>query len=415
MSAEQSLRPGDLDLGNPETFWHGPPYAYFEMLRRDAPVSWNPPAKKDFGLGPIDEGFFVITKHEDAVRISKDPSTWSSHEGTIFIQDREKEAMEGLRLMMINQDPPKHSETRRTVSRGFTPKMVRVLEEQIRAKATKIVDDVIDRGECEFVSELAAELPLLLICELLGVPVEDRRRIYNWSNDMIGGEDPEMSDRAKQEAAAAESYVYAQALATEKRAAPDDTLISKFVVGSDGERAVSEDEIANFFIILQAAGSETTRNTTTHAIRLFCDHPDQLALLRSDMENLLPKAVEEILRVSAPVIVMRRTAMKDTEVRGVDMKKGAKVGLYYASFNRDEEVFDRPNEFDITRDPNPHLTFGIGQHFCLGANLARMQLRCILREIYTRLDDIEIVGEPNQQRSALIDGIKSMQVRFAAR
>lgn len=330
----QSFGPGDLDLGNPDTYRDGPPYDYFEMLRREDPVHWNPPSKTDFGLGAINQGFFAITKHEDAVRISKNPGLWSSYEGSIFLDDRQPEILEGMRMMLINQDPPEHNENRRIVSRGFTPRMVQKLEEQIREKATGIVDAVIDRGECEFVSELAAELPLLLICELAGIPKEDRRKIYDWSNKMIGGEDPEMSDRATQEAAAAESWVYAQDLAAQKRAAPDETLISKFVMGSDGERGVSADQIANFFILLEAAGSETTRNATSHAVRLFQDHPDQLALLRSDMENFLPKATEEILRVSAPVIVMRRTAMADTTVRGVEMKKGTKVGMFYASLNR---------------------------------------------------------------------------------
>lgn len=404
--------PAELDLGDPATFHHGLPYEFFRRLRHEDPVHWNPPAKVDFGLGPIEEGFFAITRYDDALEISKKPELWSSYEGSIFLADRDEDALAGLRMMMINQDPPQHTRSRRVVSRGFTPRMVQELERNIRTKARDVVGAVADKGECEFVSDLAAELPLLLICELLGVPVEDRRQIYDWSNQMIGGEDPELSDRTGQEAAAAQSWAYAQELAAAKRAKPDETLISKFLRGSDGEDAVPADEIANFFILLQAAGSETTRNATTHAIRLFCEFPDQLALLRSDLEARLPGAVEEILRFAPSVIVMRRTAMADTEVRGVPIQKGQKIGMFYASFNRDESVFGAPDTFDITRDPNPHLTFGIGQHFCLGANLARMQLQCILREIYSQLDDIEIVGELNPQRSALIDGIKSMQVRF---
>ena len=415
MSGNRRLRPGDIDLGHPDAFQDGQPFAYFEVLRREAPVHWNPPHGQDCGLGPIHEGFFVLTRYADGVEVSRRPELFSSFDGTSALADREPEEIAAMRQMMINQDPPEHNAYRRRVSSGFTPRMVQTLEEGIREKAREIVGAVAREGHCEFVEDLAAELPLILICELLGVPQEDRYRIFAWSNQMVGGEDPEVSSPELQQSAAMQSWAYAEELAAAKRAAPDDSLISRFLRGADSEEGVSPEEIAFFFILLQSAGSETTRNATTHGVRLFCEHPDQLALLRSDLERYLPSAVEEVLRVSSPVIMMRRTATADTEIRGVTIARGQKIGMYYGSFNRDEEVFERPNDFDITRDPNPHVAFGVGQHFCLGANLARMQLRCIFREIYTQLDGLEVVGPPRLQRGALIDGVRAMPVRFSRR
>jgi len=409
------LRPGDLDLGHPDTFRDGHPFDYYRVLRREAPVHWNPPHGKDFGLGPIRQGFFAVTRHADVIHVSRNPELFSSYAGSVFIHDHDAERLAGLRLMFLNQDPPAHVQSRAAVSRAFTPRMVDGLEPRIRRYARALVETVAQKGECEFVSEVAADLPLTLICEMLGIPHEDRHLVFDWSNRMVGGEDPEMSDAAGQAAAAAESWAYAQQLAAAKRARPDDTLFSRFVNGSDGARAVSEDEIANFFILLQAAGSETTRNATTLAVMLLVEHPAQQARLRANLEGLLPSAVEEIVRYSSPVIVMRRTATRETELGGQPMRAGDKVALYYGACNRDEDVFDDADTFDVGRSPNPQLGFGIGQHFCLGANLARMQLRASLREVLTQLDDIEIVGTPKRQRGTLIAGVKELHLRFRAR
>jgi cholest-4-en-3-one 26-monooxygenase len=324
----------------------------------------------------------------------------------------DEQAMAGQRLMLLVMDPPQHVKYRRLVQRGFTPRMVDKLEPTIRLYARAAVDRVARKGECEFVEELACELPLQLICELMGIPREERRQIFDWSNQLIGGDDPEMR-AADPTAVAAQMWMYANKLAAAKKANPDQTLISAYVNGSVEGEAITEAEFNNFFLMLSVAGNETTRNATSQFVRVMSEHPDQWALLKTDVDRYLPGAIEEALRFASPVLHFRRTAMEDAEIRGQRIRKGDKVYLSYPSVNRDEEVFGPTSmQFDITRPNNDHLAFGIGEHFCLGANLARMQLRCILREVVTRLPDLELVGRPAFQRSSLIAGIKRMPVRY---
>ncbi len=409
-----SLRPGDLDLSNPDVFvtHGGPPHDYLAMLRRDAPISWNPAPAQGEGLTPVKQGFWVLSKYEDVHAVSRNPKLFSSFEGGPFVWDMDEQAMAGQRLMLIAMDPPQHVKYRRLVQRGFTPRLVDKLEPTIRKHARAAVDRVVRKGECEFVEELACELPLTLICELMGIPVEDRRQIFEWSNALIGGEDPDMRVE-NQMAVAAQMWMYANKLAAEKKAKPDDTLISAYVNGSVEGEAITEAEFNNFFLLLAVAGNETTRNATSQFVRLMHEHPDQWALLTSDVERYLSGAIEEALRFAPPVLHFRRTALEDTEIRGQRIRKGDKVYLSYPSVNRDEEVFGPTSmRFDITREKNDHLAFGIGEHFCLGANLARMQLACILREVATRMPDLQLVGRPAFQRSSLIAGIKRMPVRF---
>jgi cytochrome P450 len=290
--------------------------------------------------------------------------------------------------------------------------MVADLEPRIRAHSRRVVDNVAHKGGCEFVTELACELPLILICELMGIPEEDRKQMFDWSNALIGGDDPEMNAGADSKQVSIQMWMYANALAQKKREQPDDTLISKYVNGEVEGSKISDFELNNFFVLLAVAGNETTRNATSHFMRLMSEHPDQFELLKTDVDRLLPGAIEESLRFSPPVVAFRRTALVDNELRGVAIRKGDKVVLSYPSANRDEEVFADPERFDIRRSPNNHIAFGIGEHFCLGANFARMQLRCILRELLTRLPDIHVVGAPKRQRSNLIHGIREMRVEF---
>ena len=408
-----SLKPGDIDLSDPDTFANGQPFEYYALLRREAPVLWQPPGSHLSNGMPIKQGFFVITKHADIAHISRSPRLFSSYAGGAFVGDPEEEDLAGMRAMLLNMDPPEHQKYRRLVGRGFTPRMIQELEPKICAHAKRIVDEVADKGECDFVDDLAVELPLILICELMGVPEQDRRQVFSWANRLIGADDPDMSPSAEDvKAAAIEMWMYSDRIAEEKKSSPDDTLVCKYVHGEvDGER-ISQFQLNNFFLLLSVAGTETTRNATTHAMRLFCANPDQYDLLRSDVDRYLPGAIEEVLRYSPSVIAFRRTATQDTELRGVKIRAGQKVVVYYPSGNRDEEVFDEPDRFDITRSPNDHITFGVGEHFCLGANLARMQLRCILREILTRLPDMEIAEPPRRARNALVDAVKEMRVRF---
>jgi len=406
-------RLGTISLFDPDSYQGGPPHAYLRRLRREAPVCWHEkPGPEVKCSAKLDGGYWVISKYQDVVDISRNPHTFSSYIGTCFLMDPGPEDMPGLQAQLVNMDPPGHVKYRRLVQRGFTPRMVAELEPRIRAHARRVVDNVARKGSCDFVTELACELPLILICELMGIPEEDRKQIFDWSNALIGTDDPEMSTGANAMESATQMWLYSNALAQRKRENPDDTLISKYLHGEVDGMKISEFEFNNFFLLLSVAGNETTRNGTSQFMRLMFEHPDQFALLKTDVDRLLPGAIEEALRFAPPVLAFRRTALEDTEIRGVRIAKGDKVVMSYPSANRDEDVFPEPDRFDIRRSPNHHLSFGIGEHFCLGANFARMQLRCILREVITRLPDIRMVAPPKFQRSNLIQGIREMRVEF---
>ena len=406
--------PGALDLSDPDVVvrYGGPPHGYLRRLRREAPVCWHPAPAEPRGVLPVREGYFVVSKHADVVHVSRHPRLFSSAQGSHLIGDMAEEDLAGMRTQLIGMDPPQHVKYRRLVQRGFTPRMVAKLEPRIRACAREVVDRVAARGECEFVEDLASELPLTLICELVGVPHEDRKKIFEWSNQLVGADDPEQQGGPDPREVAVQMWLYSNELAERKRAAPDDTLMSTYVHSEvDGEK-ISTVEINHFFVLLAVAGNETTRNATSHFVRVLGEQPEALAALRADVDGRLPGAIEEVLRCSPPVMYFRRTATADTEIRGTRIRAGQKVYLSYASANRDEDVFRDPDRFDIRREPNDHLAFGIGEHYCLGANLARMQLRCILRELLTRLPDLALAGPAAIQRGTLIHGVKRMPVRF---
>ena len=405
--------PGTISLFDPDTYQGGPPHAYLRRLRREAPVCWHPqPGPEVKCNSKLDAGYWVLSKYQDVIDVSRNPQLYSSYAGTAFLFDPKPEDVPALQTQLINMDPPGHVKYRRLVQRGFTPRMVAELEPRIRAHARRIVDNVARKGSCEFVTELACELPLILICELMGIPEEDRQQIFDWSNALIGGDDPEMTVGSDPMQVSIAMWMYSNTLAQKKREQPDDTLISKYLHGEVDGMKISEFEFNNFFLLLSVAGNETTRNATSQFMRLMSEHPDQFELLKTDVDRLLPGAIEEALRFSPPVVAFRRTALADTEIRGVRIAKGDKVVLSYPSANRDEEVFPDPDRFDIRRTPNHHLSFGIGEHFCMGANFARMQLRSILREVVTRLPDIRVVKPPKFQRSNLIHGIREMRVEF---
>lgn len=411
------MQPGDLDLFDVDNFSEGFPHEYFAMLRRDDPVHWQPPPPpaqtNTDGPMPVQGGFFAITKHSDVVEVSRRPDVFSSEVGGTNLHDPEKDQLASLRQIMINMDPPKHAKYRRIVARTFTPRAVQEIEPAIRRHSTRVVDEVARDGSCEFVTQLASELPLILICEFLGFPQKDRHKVFDWSNRMIGFDDPDMTEGAEDRTAASlELYMYANEIAAQKRAEPDGTLVSKLINGDVEGVSLTEHEFNSFVLLLAVAGNETTRNATSHGMRLLHDHPEQRETLRSDLETHLPTFVEEILRFSPSVIHFRRTATEDAEIRGVKVPKGSKVAMFYSSANRDGDVFANPDTFDVTRDPNPHLAFGVGEHFCLGASLARMQLRCIFREIVSRLPDIHLSAPLRRMRGNFIDGVKEMPVRF---
>jgi cholest-4-en-3-one 26-monooxygenase len=406
-------RPGTLSLFDPDTYRAGPPHGYLARLRREAPVCWHErPGPEVKSQAKLDSGYWVLSKYQDLIDVSRNPHLFSSQAGTCFLMDPPEAELPGLQAMLVNMDPPGHVKYRRLIQRGFTPRMVGELEPRIRAHAKRIVDNVAQKGHCEFVTELACELPLILICELMGIPNEDRKQMFDWSNTLIGGDDPEMGTGMDPMQASVQMWMYSNALAQKKREQPDDTLISKYVNGEVEGQKISDFELNNFFVLLAVAGNETTRNATSHFMRLMSEHPEQFALLKTDVDRFLPGAIEEALRFSPPVVAFRRTALADTTMRGVAIRKGDKVLMSYPSANRDEEVFAEPDRFDIRRSPNHHIAFGIGEHFCLGANFARMQLRCILREVITRLPDIHVTRPPKLQRSNLIAGIREMHVEY---
>jgi cytochrome P450 len=301
------------------------------------------------------------------------------------------------------------------VSRGFTPRAIRDLEPHTHQIVGAILDRVAPKGGCDFVTDVAAELPLQVIAEFLGVPPEDRHKLFHWSNRLIGSEDPEYG-ASQQEArgAAIEMFVYANGLAEERRRAPGEDLVSAILHGEVAGERITMPEFDSFFLLLAIAGNETTRNLISHGMWLLIQHPEARERLIRE-PGLLPCAVEEMLRYRPPVMYFRRTATRDVELRGQRIRAGQKVTLWYPSANRDEEVFASPDVFDIARTPNNHLAFGVGEHFCLGSHLARLEIRVIFEHLLRRLPDIELDGEPSYLRSHFIDGVKSMPVRFTPR
>jgi cytochrome P450 len=404
MTTEQ-LTLADVDLVTPDVYLKGVPHDMYSVLRREAPVyrHWEPE-------GP---GFWVLTKYDDVVAVSMDQNMFSSWRGGTNIGDMPEEALNMIRMLMLNMDPPQHTKYRRLVSKGFTPKIVRDLEDHIRRLTTSILDEVIERGECDFVTDIAAELPLQVILEMMGVPNEDRHLIFDLSNRLIGADDQEYSS-APEEArmAGMEMFMYAQVMGADRRACPQEDVVSTLVHAEiEGER-LSEPEFNAFFLLLSVAGNETTRNLISGGMLALFENPDQFEKLKSD-PSLMFTAVEEMLRWVTPVMYFRRTAQRETEIRGVKIAEGDKVCMYYGSANRDEEYFPDGDVFDITRNPNPHVAFGPGgAHFCLGANLARLEIKVMFEEIIKRMPDIELAGEPQRLRSNFIAGIKHMPVRF---
>jgi cholest-4-en-3-one 26-monooxygenase len=393
----------DIDLSDPDAFVDGIPHAAFRRLRVEAPVYWQPEK--------VGRGFWAVTRYEDLMAISKDPLTFSSARGGTNIFEVPEEDMSMLRLLMLNMDPPKHNKFRRLVSTGFTARMVTQLEPHVRAICADLVDNVIKRESFDFVTEVAAELPLLVIAQLLGVPAADRHKVFEWSNSLVGFDDPEYNTSLETgKIASAQMWAYANQLANERKEHPLGDLVSVLMQAEvDGDR-LSEMEFDSFFLLLAVAGNETTRNLISGGMRALIEHPEERARLVADPARL-STGIEELLRWVSPLIHFRRTATRDVEMHGQTIREGDKVVIFYPSANMDERVFVNPQTFDVGRTPNDHLAFGIGEHFCLGANLARLEIRLIFEELLRRLPDLEFAGPVRRLRSNFINGIKAMPVR----
>jgi len=397
-----------IDLYSPDTYAQSMPYDTFAQLRRESPVYWqNEPG------GP---GYWALMRYEDIVTVSSDNVLFSSHLGGTNLEDASPEGLAMVRTMMVNMDPPQHTKYRKLVSTGFTPKMIASMEPHVREITRAIVDDVAGRGECDFVTDIAARLPLHVIAEMMGVPQDMHEQVFNWSNRLIGFSDPEYSTSQEDaQQAAMEMFMYANTLAVDRKANPRDDLVSVLINAEvEGER-LTEADFDGFFLLLAVAGNETTRNLMSGAILALMEHPEQRQRLIDD-PSLMPLAVEEFLRWGSPLIYFRRTASRDTEVGGQKIREGEKVAVYYPSGNRDEAIFENGDQFDITREVNPHMAFGGGgNHFCLGASLARLEIRCMFEELLTRLPDMELAGPVSRLRSNFINGIKHIPVRYTPR
>jgi cytochrome P450 len=406
-SKERAIPAAGVDLGHPDTYVDGVPYETFARLRRDAPVAWvAEPAYEGFDGGP---GFWAVTRHADIVEVSRHPEIYSSHVGATFLRDQRPRDLAGLQQMMLNLDPPDHSKLRKIVSRVFTPKMVNGMFESVSRHAHDIVAALGSDTEIDLVAKVSAEMPLLVLADLLGVPADDRHLLYSWTNRMVGLDDPAYGGRAAFLSAFQEMFAYAEEQTELRRRTPGRDVWSLIVNAEvDGER-LTLDELQRFFQLLMIAGNETTRNLLTGAVLTLAAHPDQWAEVRADPELLKP-AIEEILRFHPPVMQFRRTAVSEAELGGQRIRAGDKVVVFYVSGNRDEVVFADPDRFDIHRNPANHLAFGSGTHFCLGNSLARLEVRVLLEALFARFPRMRPAGPAQRFRSNFINGYRELPV-----
>ena len=445
------------EIFHPQTYAHAVPYARFADLRRTAPVCWiDEPA---IGAWPAGPGYWGVFKHADVKRVLRDPQTFSSHLGGTQIRDPETAADLGfVRAMMLNQDPPAQSRLRRIVAAAFTPRAIRRLEETIADRARVLVDAVLPAGRADFV-EVAADLPVWTLARIMGVPDEDRHLLYDWANRVIGYQDADYAGLSTADAAAlsplgraalaerpasmtrpdgrplnprsrvglADMYAYAHGLAKATADATDAAAAAAVVTSAEDPEndatpagivprllaeGLTDDEFENMFFLFAVAGNETLRNGIPGALLTLLQHPEQLAALRRDPEARLDTAVDELLRYWPPVMQFRRTATCDVTLGGREIRAGDKVVVYHASANRDETVFSDPDRLDLTRTPNDHVSFGFGPHYCLGAHLARTQMRAMLGQVLTRMPDLRPDGEPIRLTSNFQNGLKHLPVRW---
>ena len=401
--------PAGFDFTDPDMYVTRVPAEELAELRRTAPVWWN--AQPRGASGFDDEGYWVVTRHADVLEVSRRSDIYSSQEKTAIIRHGapvSEESLQMQRLILLNLDPPVHTKLRGIVSRGFTPRAIGNLRDALAERAGRIVQGALDGGTGDFVSDVACELPLQAIAELLGIPQEDRRKIFAWSNEMIGYDDPGYGGDSQ--AAAAELVGYSMAMAEDRRTCPRDDIVTRLVHAEVDGGHLSPDEFGFFMILLSVAGNETTRNAISHGMLAFLDNPDQWELFRAGRPQ---SAVDEIVRWATPVTVFQRTALEDTTLGGQQIRAGQRVGLFYRSANFDEAVFDDPGRFDIRRSPNPHLGFGgTGTHYCLGVNLARLEIELIFNAIADGMPGIQKAGEVERLRSGWLNGIKRLPVTY---
>jgi cytochrome P450 len=399
-----------IDLSDHDAFLDGVPHDWFALLRREDPVHWNDE--------PTGRGFWAVTRYEDIRTVHRSPEIYSSEIGGTSLEDLEPEHIEA-RKSMIDMDPPGHDELRAIVNRRFTPRAVLVWEDQVRKVANEVLDVALPKREFDFVHEIASEIPMQVFAEILGVPQSERREIIEIGDRLLGNADPEYAADSDDDAhrhlpfsspAALEMFAFGRRLAEERRREPRDDIMTQLV-----QAGLTQREMDVYFVLLATAGNETTRHTITHGLIALLEHPDQMELLRSDPAGLGKTATEEMLRWATPVHHFRRTAAVDTTLGGKSIAAGDKVTTWFVSGNRDEAMFQEPDRFDVTRSPNPHMTFGPGGiHHCLGAHLAKMEIRITFEELFRRGVEFELAGPPERLRSNFFNGIKRLPVRVTS-
>jgi cholest-4-en-3-one 26-monooxygenase len=403
--------PEGFDFTDPELYEKRLPHPEWAQLRKTEPIHWVQQA--DPGCdGFDDEGYWVVSKHEDIKEISRrtneEFSTWENTAIPRFAPGTDRSIIDMMRFLLLNQDGEEHKKHRRIISKGFTPRNVEKLRESLAARAKDIVEKAAAKGSGDFILEVASELPLQAIAELIGVPQEDRHQLFEWSNLMTSYDVPELAEDAN--TSAAMLLDYAGKMAADREQNPRDDLVTKLIQADmDGEQ-LSADDFGWFVILLAVAGNETTRNATTHGMIAMLDNPEQWELFKKERPET---AYDEILRWASPITSFQRTATQDVEIGGQQVKKGDRLALMYGSANFDEDVFEDPFTFDITRDPNPHLTFGgNGPHYCIGANLAKLQIELIFNAIADHMPDLESLGDHKRIRSGWLNGITEWPVDF---
>ena len=398
----------EVDVFSHEVWVKEVPHEQLALLRHEAPVFRHRGTEAE-----MPPHFWVLTRHADVQAANRDWETFSSARPSSLLSGPQEEVSHDFRTI-IDTDPPTHTRLRKLVNRGFMPRVIASYEAHLRDVTAEIVDRALPRGQFDFVVDVAAELPLVAITELLGIPHEDRHRVFEWANRMVGGTDPEYDRGPEARAGAAiELYQYAQELAAQRRTQPQDDIITRLITAVDGDDDKLDDHEFDLFVLtLAVAGSETTRNAMSHGLLALMNNPEQMQALRDAGPQVSEAAVDEILRWATPVSNFRRTATRDVELHGVHIPEGDSVVLSYASANYDETVFADPHQFDVNRSPNPHVSFGGGGvHFCLGSHLARLEIKLLFEELIARTSDIQLDGEVQRLRSSFINGIKHLPVR----
>jgi cytochrome P450 len=422
VAVESVLGLDEIDLSSLE-FWDRPlaeREGAFRLLRRERPLPFfeEPDFSEASPLAPPrGPGYRAVVRHADIVEVSRNPDVFCSGRGAVSVIDLPPEMVEYF-AGMISTDNPRHARLRRIVSAAFNPRRVKAIEDTIEEVAQRVVDRAAPLGECDFVTDVASPLPLEIICRMMGVPSSEYDGVFRCSNVILSGGDPEYIPEGTDPVLATiqagqELTALMESLAARRLEEPEDDLTTALITTNIDGEALTHGELASFFILLLTAGNETTRNSISHALWAFTEHPAQRAIWQADPAAVAPTGVDEIVRWASPVIWMRRTVTRDAELAGEELHEGDKLLLFYSSGNRDESVFDDPYTFDVRRSPNPHVGFGAaGPHFCLGAHLARREIDVMLRVLLERLPDITATDEPDRLRSNFINGIKHLPCRF---